>query len=545
MILFQNVCREVFCPPAQSPLFGSCVEYPFQNLYFEYAVKLQLIPTTMSLEMLQKMNTISLDADYNVTDVLLSTFAFTQDVLIRKVELYIDYSKAPGQFTFFCAITCVSQTIQPYFTFASSIEKMHSTDNFIELNISSQFLNFQIYPMDVSVYGANSRYFIFYPFDDIYLRTLYIHYNYLSDLSGVRFAFDITPPYLCKYILVNETELCALLQTDPCGQSRLFRSKFYGTYFVLNRQSNESQTYRICADKYFDLHALQLSPMSLIGKTERILILIFTAVSLPAMILLTVLIISQSGSHFDSRTVLSHAFISLCFALASFPAGYYLTDYEFPCVMFAILNHYFWLASFFSFTSLCVMVNRKLDSISRQACSTDVFYSLGFSYLLPMVFVSITITSSMIENEKIGYGLSVGICQISDRIMRLSVFIFPIFFAVVVNALSFWRLLRKVNTMSDTVKINFKQSDYKTTRICLEFMATSAAAWFAAMLHEFVDSVIVTYIYIILFSCQGILFLVLYYVKGTDCCEEQHRLKPSMTSILKVSSGNVKSFDDI
>nr|XP_054763046.1 uncharacterized protein LOC129269556 [Lytechinus pictus] len=199
--------------------------------------------------------------------------------------------------------------------------------------------------------------------------------------------------------------------------------------------------------------------------------------------------------------------------------GYHFSDRFIPCLAFASLSHFFFLASFVWTTVLAWDLRRSLSASvifrSGQSCFHTTAYAL-IGWGIPLVITSTTLLMQLggfTDEPILEYGGPA--CLFATRLSSLAVFFGPICLCLLTNCLLFIGTMRNLHSTNKSTAIARKNSGSAIQkqltlelRIFVKISALLGFAWLFGFLAMVVNILVTWYLFIIVSGLQGFFIFI-------------------------------------
>ncbi|XP_062571700.1 G-protein coupled receptor Mth-like [Saccostrea cucullata] len=211
---------------------------------------------------------------------------------------------------------------------------------------------------------------------------------------------------------------------------------FYHNQFSITKGS----AVRICASDYMSYYSLPPSITPTLNLLQ-ILTIISTSVSLVSLVItFTMYCILKNLRSIPGQNLMCFVF-SLFFAQLFTLIKSPFTYDDVACTTVGILTYYFWLSTFTCATSSCIHMFRVFACDAKfnntNPCNRIILAYIFFSYLTPLVLVSVTIGFQVTFSASHLTGFGGTACFIDGGRKKLLIFIIPISVFCFVNVILF------------------------------------------------------------------------------------------------------------
>ena len=204
--------------------------------------------------------------------------------------------------------------------------------------------------------------------------------------------------------------------------------------------------------------------------------------------------------------------IALLMAQLLFLLGGIVQLWPLVCTIFALIQHFFWLASFIWTSVMCVDMycafNRIQNTYTIGRVRLSSYYAVG--WLLPAVFVATCGILDRYTNLKSGYG-SNDTCWITGTRALILIFFTPLGAVILLNIVLVCRTLTTITrtlTMTEAMKI--VHSGRVKLGIYLRLISMTGLPWVFGLIANITDINFMVYPFIVFNGSQGIVVCVLF-----------------------------------
>lgn len=171
------------------------------------------------------------------------------------------------------------------------------------------------------------------------------------------------------------------------------------------------------------------------------------------------------------------------------------------CVIFGILLHYFWLALSCSQLTCCLHMCQVFALSKRWHSSnskkTFYFYVI-FTYTVPFLLVVLSVSSNLLRNSSVGYGINV--CFVEDTYSNLLTFVIPVAVSCISSMLLF---LKTVGSIFCRTKVQKSKEDVSYVVISLKMFSVTGGVFIFTIIDAFLQLSAFSFLTSLLTSLQG------------------------------------------
>lgn len=223
------------------------------------------------------------------------------------------------------------------------------------------------------------------------------------------------------------------------------------------------------------------------------------------------------------------------------------------CVAVALIQHFFWLASF-AWTNVMAFDLAKTFGRKTQVALSPKELSVRFKmysavgWTIPLAVVSVCAGLHFATAVPVGYGLD-GVCWIRDPNALLIAFIAPITAHILINIAFFAYVvysIHNINKLSQSVQTD-KKSKRNTLVIYARISAVMCFTWLVGYLSNAFPAPALWYAFTVLNSCQGIYVFIAFVLNSRvlarlakKCgCKSDEKMRPSSAASKQTGSSRL------
>ncbi|ESO98106.1 hypothetical protein LOTGIDRAFT_143123, partial [Lottia gigantea] len=189
--------------------------------------------------------------------------------------------------------------------------------------------------------------------------------------------------------------------------------------------------------------------------------------------------------------------------------GFDKTNQVTLCKVLGMTTHFLWLSMLFwmnicSYHMLKVFVFSKfVIHSSNRILKQSIIYSI-YGYGTPILIMTTTIVANVIATSGSHLGYGGDICYLSSKLLALYAFVIPLCFVIVSNVTSFvWTVI----TIHRVKQVGKQSGERNNVYIYLKLSVVTGVFWTISLMSNFVDSIVLDYISVILNGSQGVFLL--------------------------------------
>ncbi|KAK3092907.1 hypothetical protein FSP39_008743 [Pinctada imbricata] len=321
------------------------------------------------------------------------------------------------------------------------------------------------------------------------------------DIQPVR-HFAVTQFALCPKISLPIPSVTRLEDGSVCIEKR-------GCYRVGSFQTIDDKLI-LCVDDYFR----NLPNDEEIQYSEIQSVLSIVCTSLSVLCLLLTLVTYAIFSTLRKLPGMNNmALIStLICAQLLYQFGINRNESSIVCGILGISIHFTWLASI-CWMNVCtyhmfhtfvwdMMRPSMRDELSRNRYL--LFYAL-YSYLLPVIFISANVVTSLVNSDFKNYGYGPDICYISSSTLIAYTFAVPVGILLVINLILFLVVIYKIQRAPKMKAVN--HNSRRNFLVFIKLSCITGLFWLVGFLYQWLKFAALGYVFIILNASQGVFIM--------------------------------------